>query len=268
MKLDCLFCGSTSNFNTIEHIIPESLGNDDLLLKEEVCDKCQNYFGKEVENYVLNKTPIGFWRTLLTIKNKHGNLPGLNFIKPDKNKGIFPDSHNKNDNILFQAHADFSTELVLEKSIYEYLDNEGKGQAKYVITPKVIHQIGRFLGKVGLELLCLNDRESARNKEYDLIRKYSRHGSVNEVWPLFHSQSGKIEDLFKYSKCNEGVKEDIVCYSYSLKRIENYVLFSLTVGIDQWTICLNEMFPSPIIKYGFPEQDLKLLWYSKEEWKK
>ena len=56
----CLFCKLESPATTKEHIIPESLGNDDLLLSGEVCDKCQNYFGKEVESYVLAKTPLAF----------------------------------------------------------------------------------------------------------------------------------------------------------------------------------------------------------------
>ena len=59
---ECLFCGNDGPFTTVEHIIPESLGNDDLVLEGEVCDSCQRYFGKEVEKYVLSHTPLAFWR--------------------------------------------------------------------------------------------------------------------------------------------------------------------------------------------------------------
>lgn len=49
----CIFCSAESTeVNTIEHIIPESLGNTEDILVNAVCDRCQNYFGKEVENYL------------------------------------------------------------------------------------------------------------------------------------------------------------------------------------------------------------------------
>ncbi len=40
MARSCLFCGSNGPFLRLEHIIPESLGNDDLVLQGEVCDVC------------------------------------------------------------------------------------------------------------------------------------------------------------------------------------------------------------------------------------
>ncbi len=57
---NCLFCSSRGTFNKPEHIIPEALGNDDLLLYNEVCDKCNQYFGSKIESFVLGKTPIAF----------------------------------------------------------------------------------------------------------------------------------------------------------------------------------------------------------------
>lgn len=52
----CIFCNQDSTESkSIEHIIPESLGNDELILdKGIVCDKCNNYFSREIENPVLN----------------------------------------------------------------------------------------------------------------------------------------------------------------------------------------------------------------------
>jgi len=75
--MKCLFCESNGPFNTVEHIIPEALGNDDLVMSGHVCDACQSYFGKEVEKYVLSKTPIGFWRVFLAIRGKKGKLPTI-----------------------------------------------------------------------------------------------------------------------------------------------------------------------------------------------
>ena len=69
----CLFCNKEGPFSSPEHIIPEALGNDDLILVEEVCDNCNQYFGKEIEKFVLGKTPFAFWRTYLGIRKKNGD---------------------------------------------------------------------------------------------------------------------------------------------------------------------------------------------------
>lgn len=254
------------DFNTVEHIIPESMGNDNLILKGEVCDKCQNFFS-HIENYVLRNTPLGFWRTLLGIKTKGRKLPSVDFTKREFAKGIFPDSHKRHNNLGFKAHEDFSTELLILDSIDNYINEKGEGQLSYVITPKVIFELGRFFGKIGIELICSQDATYARSNEFDGLRKYVRQGSQKELWTLFHSSIGKIEDLFVYEQIENELKEDVVCYSYSLMQIEKYVVLNLIVGIDSWLICLNDCYPTPVIKKGFPDQDLKLIWYSKEEWK-
>ena len=82
--MKCIFCSEKGPYNTVEHIIPESLGNDDTLLANCVCDKCQDYFGREIENFVLNKTSFAFWRVWYGIKSKKRNLPSINFSLPKK----------------------------------------------------------------------------------------------------------------------------------------------------------------------------------------
>jgi hypothetical protein len=261
----CLFCNNNSDFNTIEHIIPESLGNTDLVLEGEVCDRCQKLLGK-IEKYVLSHTPIGFWRVLLTIKTKKGNFPFVDFSKPDS-KGAFPDSHSDHDDITVKAHEDFTSELITNKSISEYMNQQGKGKLKYVITPKVIHEVGRFLGKIGLELICKQNRETARQSQFNEMRRYVKEGSLKELWPIFHSSNGKIQDLFTYTVDKSEIREQVMCYSYSLKKIDTYQVLEFNVGTDFWYICLNSMYPTPLILAGFPDKELNLIWYSKEQWK-
>ncbi|TGE25550.1 hypothetical protein E5K00_10290 [Hymenobacter aquaticus] len=259
----CLFCKVGDQFNTVEHIIPESLGNDDLILQNEVCDSCQKHFS-HIENYILNKTPIGFWRTLLGIKSKHRKLPRIDFTKPNNKKGRFTDSHPEHDNFTLEAQDDFT-------AIIEIPEKEkplgGKDQLKYIMTPKVLNELGRFLGKVGLELICLQDRESSRKALFDKIRTYSRYGSLNELWPIFHYSQGNIDDLVKFKKDSKDVLATVQCYSYSIDQIETYTVFRFNVGTDNWCICLNDMFPTSVIKQLFLPHDIKLLWYTQDQWK-
>jgi hypothetical protein len=265
--MNCLFCSGNGQFNTVEHIIPESLGNDDLVLQKEICDSCQNYLSQN-ENYVLANTPVAFWRTFLSIKTKKRKFPKPDLGKSRESKGRFPDSHPLHDNVKYIAHQDFTTEVILPVALQNEILETGQGKAKYVITPRVIFELGRFLGKIGLELVCKSDPLTSRTPEFDLIRKYVRYGTASELWPLFYTTCGTVEDLFLYSQSGEDVKEDVVCYSFKLLKVGNYFLFNLATGTDSWLICLNDMYPSPVILEGFPSQQFKLIWYSKQEWEK
>jgi hypothetical protein len=53
--MTCIFCDCNSNdTKTIEHIIPQSLGNVNITLpKGKVCNKCNNYFGRKIEQLLL-----------------------------------------------------------------------------------------------------------------------------------------------------------------------------------------------------------------------
>ncbi len=260
----CLFCPSGTDFNTKEHIIPESLGNDDLILEKEICDKCQNYLSR-IENYVLNKTPLGFWRTLFTTKTKNGKLPVVDFTK-NSTRGILPDFHEHHDNFGFIAHDDFTTELKLDPATVN-LDGGHTGQLNYVITPKAIHEIGRFLGKIGIELICLYDRTTAREDQFADIRKYIREGSLKEIWPIFHETQGIVKDAFNYKLRKKNIEEIVTCYSYSLFKVGGYIVFKLCVGTDTWFICLNQKFPHPSICQHMGNS-VNAIWYSSKQWKK
>lgn len=265
-SLTCLFCDIGNSFSTKEHIIPESLGNDDLILEKEVCDKCQNYLS-QIENYVLNKTPIGFWRILLTIKTKKGKLPTVDYTKHHQKKGAFPDFNEHHDNFKLKSHDDFTTELILPNKIDQYLKNGDTGQIKYVFTPKVIHEIGRFLGKIGLELICRENSNKARTEEFAILRNYVRKGSLQDLWPIFHKTEGEINSLFEYFASENQIEEKVECYSFRMLQIGPYIVFNLKVGTDSWFICLNQKFPHPEIS-KFMGENVKTIWYSKKQWAK
>ena len=95
----CIFCQCEGDvFHTIEHIVPESLGNTDDILENAVCDKCQNYLGREIENYVLSKTPFGFWRTMAGTPSKKGKPPMFNPSQKPSTSGKTFDFHPFTDN--------------------------------------------------------------------------------------------------------------------------------------------------------------------------
>lgn len=73
----CIFCRENSSSSiSVEHIIPESLGNTELILKQGlVCDKCNNYFSLKVEAPFLNHQSIIRIRSKSLIPSKKGKIP-------------------------------------------------------------------------------------------------------------------------------------------------------------------------------------------------
>jgi HNH endonuclease len=267
----CLYCHSDGPFTTVEHVIPESLGNDDLLLRSAVCDSCQAYFGKEVERYVLEKTPIAVWRSFLGIPSKKGKLPSIDISQPKRTKGIFPDRHMHHDDIGFSAHPDGTTSVDNDNDkIIEGILDGTKRQFNLALTPKLLHMVGRFLGKVGLGILAINDEARAHEPRFDGIKKYARYGEFEGLWPIFSYTSGEIGDWRRpklLGASGETVLEEVALYTYSLLEASSkYTLFRFSMGIDNWVICLNDPYPTPIIKSASPGQELQMIWYAPEEW--
>jgi hypothetical protein len=251
--------------SSLEHIIPESLGNDDLVLTNDVCASCNNFFSK-IENYVLEKTEIAFWRSFLGIRTKKGKLPSVVLSQPKKRKGTYPDFHTAHDSeVGFSFHEDgsCSVDISSDETVLDLISGE-KDHFKFVMTPKVLHNLGRFFCKIGVELICSINPEDARSDRFRRARDYARHGSNDELWPLFHYTSGNISDLMKFidNDCKE-----VTCYDYSLLEFSEYILLRLKVGTSNWVVCLNDQWPMPTINSAFSQNDLKLIWYPKESFR-
>lgn len=144
-------------------MIPESLGNYDLVLTGEVCDACQRYLGKDVEQYVLDKTPIAIWRVLLEIQARKRNQPSVDTRQPREEKGTIPQHHARNDDIRFASHEDgsISVDIDDDELICGILQGT-KTNFTMVMSPKRLHMLGRFLGKVALGTIATRDSARAR----------------------------------------------------------------------------------------------------------
>lgn len=267
----CIYCRGAGPFTTIEHVVPESLGNDELLLKGCVCDQCQAYFGKEIEQYVLAKTPIAVWRTLLGIRTKNGRPPSVDITQPNRVKGTLTDIHERHDNIGFTAHPDGTTSVEIDDdSIVRELLDRSKCQFNLVLSPKKLSMLGRFLGKVGIGILAVSERQRAYDLKFDGIRNYARFGSSNEIWPIFHYTEGEMGQWKKptlFGPKGEVLLERVEYYSYAIIEVEKlYTLLRFSMGLDNWVIALNDPYPSPVIRSTFPGRELKLIWYPPEHW--
>jgi hypothetical protein len=75
----CIFCRCRSdNAKSVEHIVPESLGNTrHTLPKGAICDQCNNYFARKIEHPVLSHRSFRNLRAWNGIRSKKGRTPWL-----------------------------------------------------------------------------------------------------------------------------------------------------------------------------------------------
>ena len=75
--MKCIFCKkASSNSKSVEHIIPESLGNKNhILSKGIVCDSCNQYFATKIEKPLLESPYFVNVRSRNIIKSKKGRVP-------------------------------------------------------------------------------------------------------------------------------------------------------------------------------------------------
>jgi hypothetical protein len=168
-KAKCIFCLTTSAiFSSEEHVFPEALGNDELVLpKGYVCDRCNNGVLARLDEALTKFEPVAMLQVQFVPYTKDGKLPKANFqnlsmertsprnitIK-DKDKTGRP----KNKKHLGDDWYSFSVEI--------------KGKK---FNPKLL---GRALYKIALEMVALSQgHEQACNPKFDAARNFILHGN-------------------------------------------------------------------------------------------
>ena len=189
--MKCLFCKKDSTKSkSIEHIIPETLGNTKLVLPAGfVCDQCNNYFSRKIEQPFFDMTEIKLLRFYEKIPNKKGKIPAIDALLNDKKISIE----------RIQPKGDFP-------ACIELLSIEGNIGEGIMLTPSyndgkllsLSRTTSRFIAKIAFEALALkiiDDPEWIEyllsNKELDDMRNYVRF-NAGEVWP---SRVRRIYDI-------------------------------------------------------------------------
>lgn len=167
----CIFCKSTdSSFSGVEHIIPESLGNQKFVLPAgTVCDSCNNGVLATLDQNLLNFEPIQFARTWLKVPTKAGKLHEMRL----GNINMRATGSDK-----FYAELPKFSKKHIERLPGKSSDEPGVVRFKIKMrgreqTLKETKQLARSLYKIGLEFICydLGKPEVLKNK-YDHIRDF------------------------------------------------------------------------------------------------
>lgn len=204
----CIFCKNNSeNTKSIEHIVPESLGNKEHVMpKGAVCDSCNNYFALKIEKPALETDFFKNLRFRNGIETKKRKIP--------PGKGLIPLT-NCEPEIYLPKHSN-SIEVNLDAESFKLI-RDGKIKQMYIpmSTPFPMNNqsVSRMLAKIGLEMLSLRLASDDDVREFfvdevgfDPIRHYVRYNYKNENWiysvrkiydenEKFYLENGKSVDM-------------------------------------------------------------------------
>lgn len=182
----CIFCKQPSDRSkSVEHIIPESLGNTEHVLpKGVVCDSCNNYFARKIEKPALESPLFLGQRARQMIPTKRRRVPELPAC-------IFIDSSpielgvNISDGSIGVIRESEETKLI------RHIRSIKHGRLYMPLSHDIDENIlARFIAKMALEILaekalsigCVD--EVIDNDGLDLIRTFARRGTTSEQWPV------------------------------------------------------------------------------------
>ncbi len=228
----CIFCLSSAGpFTSAEHVIPESLGNEEVTLAPGwVCDGCNQYFGLEIESKALHSFDFAFWRCSLAVRTKKGKMPLVEFGGGIR-MGV---DENGEPSMWFDPKEEYS------RREPERISAMRPGDTGVFRVPALSRRVlTRFLGKIGLELVAMGAREeSPFDSRYDALRRYVRRGDNIEKWPAGHA-SLPLDEMWRPGK-GPGA-EDATLYSYgvALPRTGSDVIFAFEYGPNVWAMYLT-----------------------------
>jgi hypothetical protein len=267
----CLFCKCPSEDATsVEHIVPESLGNRrHILPRGAICDRCNNYFSREVEGPLLSHPSMRNHRAWYQEPTKKGKLPSL--LGVHLGSDIEINLRVAKDGDLKIGPYGITAERAGDKDrlLHTAATDEpygGPGFAFALGTDPPQREMSRFLAKMALEALWLrlsNDSTTIKmlidSEHHDRIRFWARRGDNFASWPFHQRRICPEESLIRHPLTNSWVR---VGFGYNLfltKRPETFFAFCLfgveyvinlggpsIKGYEEW---LEEnRFQSPLIE--------------------
>jgi hypothetical protein len=244
----CIFCKQDSSTSkTVEHIIPEALGNKEHILpRGVVCDNCNSYFGLKVEKPLLDSDYFRQARSRNLIYNKESRVPSISGVLLP---GFIPIEMmwDKEGHSIFPTRERDTSKLI---NVLRYIQ---KGELIVPIMERPEeHLMSRFLAKTALEVLASRFLavpgglgEVIDKSELDELRHYARFGAPPKFWPFDTRVVYPEGKMFV-----EGTQRYEVLHEYTLLYTESSELHLVVaiLGIEY------------VINMGEPEIDGYIEW--------
>jgi hypothetical protein len=195
--MPCIFCNSNENLETIEHIVPESLGNKNYTLpRESICKECNNRFSR-FEKEAISNSIIGFEKTRFAFKSKKGKIPSSKVGDIE----FVGDEQGRKDIIKLKG--------VKSEDIKSYDPETGIMQVVVAGFEKNDVPISKFLLKIGYEALYKSERQLFNIYDFSELLDYLNN-KTNDDWPFLVIQNEnkpftsitRFNDKFQLNKIN------------------------------------------------------------------
>lgn len=192
----CIYCLSGSDSSrSIEHVIPESLGNTKLVLPPGVvCDGCNNYLSRKVEGPFLNSAQIRKLRFDQAVPSKRGRVPRMEAAVAGGGPAVLARSAGGPIVVTFERAAD----------VLCFTDGSRGallGEEFCTLDSRIW---SRFVGKVALGCLAAMSLEHRNEyewivdvREFDDLRRHIRRGGLSDwdvhVRRIYHADTAWAE---------------------------------------------------------------------------
>lgn len=183
----CLFCkADSSRSRSVEHAIPEALGNRTLVLPVGVvCDGCNNYFAVKVEGPLLKTGSLQQLRARQGVPTKRGRLMPVLGRFEDIDADLAAYRINAGEVLLA------TTELSTAPMVSAALSNGLGGLFIHEEPPRLDQRLfSRLIAKIALELIAQRichvpgwEEFGIDHPQFDPIRGYARFGQ-GPTWPV------------------------------------------------------------------------------------
>ena len=191
------------NTTSEEHIIPKSLGNDDLVLKKGIiCDKCNNYFALNIEKPFLEMEPIKLLRAYHLVESRKKKVPPLDVLFCG-DKAVM--QFDKKSHSLFLGVSPETSFKIMNECTPTHIISKGVNIEEL----KNNYNVSRFLVKVFLEL----------NLYYSIKELQNSESLDDDFYFVFDK---KMSELVKYVRL--GSKDKI--YEYKVRQTKEIKPFS------------------------------------------
>jgi len=242
----CIFCNNEkpNDFTSVEHIIPESMGNSIYFLEKGwVCRNCNNIFSS-FEDIVQNKTILGVQRCIDGVVSKKG--------KPTKSK-LHAIDFTANPGKLGTAVLvikDKSTPITIKDNTFEM---------EFPVCDENANAISRFLLKIGLEIELVY-RFSIKKEKVDIQSAINFVlGNSNSKWHYYYilvtndNFNERIKSIFINNKNYNRQMMRIDFFFYKHKEEDvfflKYCSFLLAISLTQSDGDLENLLTEMKVQY-------------------
>lgn len=208
--------------------MPESIGSRKRVLpRGVVCDKCNNYFAREVEGPILAHPSMRNLRAWYRVPNKRGKFPSLlgHIAGTDVAVGLRRDQAGR-----FQLEAERARDSHQLSSVVEQGFTTPLLFTIDMDPPK--REMSRFLCKMALESLAETFFSQEGGTElmldeafYDNIRAYCRYGTGCSEWPYSQRRIFPESTLMRHPDTSQWVQCGFGCCWFMSKYRETLFAF-------------------------------------------